>query len=77
MSEAPALTPDEIAAIFQEWVKDGVKRCRNCGVIVNTRVGRGLCRQCWNDPAIRAAYPPLAPFGGKAANAYNRPLPKT
>ena len=23
---------------------------------------------CWDDPAIRAKYPPLAPFGGKAAS---------
>jgi RNA polymerase sigma factor (sigma-70 family) len=41
--------------------------CRECHEPYSIRAGRGLCRPCWNDPAIRAKYPPLAEFGGGGA----------
>lgn len=43
------------------------KNCVECGAEVYSRVGRGLCRKCWDDPLVRAKHPPLAPFGGREA----------
>jgi hypothetical protein len=43
--------------------------CRHCREPYSARAGRGLCRPCWDDPAIRARYKPLAAFGGAAAAA--------
>lgn len=37
--------------------------CLNCGKPRN-RVGRGLCRGCWDDPVIRQRFPRIAEFGG-------------
>ncbi len=39
-------------------------RCRHCNDLVGTRVGRGLCRKCWNDKGTRERYCPVATFGG-------------
>ena len=43
--------------------------CRHCSTPWMSRTGRGLCRTCWNDPAIRAQYPLVAVFGGPVAGA--------
>ena len=45
----------------------GTMICRHCLTPFNCRTGRGLCRTCWNDPAIKERYKPLANFGGRAA----------
>lgn len=42
-------------------------QCRNCPSTYTVRVGRGLCRVCWNDQLIREKYPVIAPFGSKEA----------
>jgi hypothetical protein len=42
--------------------------CRHCKQLRGARVGRGLCRTCWEDKTIRERYPPLAAFGGKGAS---------
>lgn len=41
------------------------KCCRHCEKVILARVGRGLCRRCWDDKKVRAKYPILAPFGGR------------
>lgn len=41
--------------------------CRNCKTEFKARAGLGLCRRCWNDPANRAKFDPVAPFGGAQA----------
>jgi hypothetical protein len=41
--------------------------CRHCKVEHSSRVGRGLCRTCWDNKDIKALYAPLAPFGGREA----------
>lgn len=46
--------------------------CRHCKEPLSSNAGRGLCRRCWNDIAIRTQYPPLAPFGGKLAQLLSR-----
>jgi hypothetical protein len=33
--------------------------CRHCGNKIANRAGRGLCRKCWNDPAIKDKFAPL------------------
>ncbi len=42
-----------------------VDHCLNCGRPIPCRVGRGLCRGCWNDRAVRERFPRLAPFAGQ------------
>ena len=42
-------------------------RCKNCNKLVSTRVGRGLCRRCWDNRGIRRWFAVVAPFGGSAA----------
>lgn len=41
------------------------RRCRHCERLYSCRTGRGLCRTCYFDPAIKAQYPLLSTFGGK------------
>ncbi len=41
--------------------------CRHCHKEFAARVGLGLCRACWNAPATRQLYPPIANFGGADA----------
>ncbi len=43
------------------------RTCRNCQQPNRDRAGRGLCRVCWNDPAIKAQFAPVAKFGGTGA----------
>lgn len=38
------------------------RQCKNCQHSFSVRVGRGLCRSCWNIPSIRAAYSPVRSF---------------
>lgn len=40
------------------------KTCRHCKRPVTCRAGRGLCRPCWDDKAVREQYDVVAPFGG-------------
>ena len=42
--------------------------CRHCKQPYPSRIGRGLCRDCWDNIEIRQQYPPVAAFGGKAAS---------
>ena len=51
--------------------------CEHCGNPYQKRVGRGLCRVCWNDKAIREQYPIKAAFGGVEAAALRLPRRKT
>lgn len=46
-----------------------VTLCRNCGRTIKSRAGRGLCRQCWDDPEIREGFAPLSDFGGDTRGA--------
>lgn len=48
--------------------RKGQRYCLHCATPFGCRIGRGLCRGCWNDVAIRVLYPPLAPFAGKKAS---------
>lgn len=45
-----------------------ILKCRECGDDIVERVGRGLCRPCWNVPEIRFKHPPVASFGGREAS---------
>jgi hypothetical protein len=47
-----------------------IRFCRHCNQEYGVRAGRGLCRPCWDNPAIRAQYPLMAAFGGKDASAF-------
>lgn len=46
--------------------------CRHCSDIFAARVGRGLCRKCWNQPAVRKKYGPIAKFGGATTGSHAR-----
>lgn len=47
--------------------------CRHCREVIGiARVGRGLCRKCWDDKAIRSMYPPVATFGGNVMEQIRR-----
>ena len=50
------------------------KSCHHCKKIMTGRIGRGLCRPCWDDRSIRERYPQVAPFGGKVAGKMSRRL---
>jgi len=41
--------------------------CFHCHQPYISRTGRGLCRNCWNNPDIRCNYPIIAGFGSKQA----------
>lgn len=45
-------------------MSDTLRTCRHCGREFLARAGRGLCRACWNDPAVRGRYGVVATFGG-------------
>ena len=51
--------------------------CKHCDQSYISRTGRGLCRTCWDDIAIRTKYKPLAPFGGSQARKMQQPKRKT
>lgn len=64
----PAPTPEETGG-------SRARRCRHCGEAFSVRAGRGLCRACWDDPAIRTRYEPVAAFGGDTRVRQSSPLP--
>ncbi len=37
-----------------------MRQCKHCKMAFKERVGRGLCRKCWNDEGIRNLYPPVS-----------------
>ena len=41
--------------------------CKHCEREYKVRVGRGLCRSCWNKPEVRKKYHEVASFGGAGA----------
>ena len=45
-----------------------IRECRHCGKVGHQRTGRGLCRPCWDDKAVRKQYPP-GRFSGDTRSA--------